>query len=1336
MKASQPTFKVGLNPEEKALYTQLFKSLDPENTGVITGENARSTFEKSGLPPAILGEIWQIADQNNLGFLNQFGFCYAMRLIGYTQAGNHPKPGLADVPGPLPKFADLPIPRTPSATIQPQSTNSSFLSTQPSNAVPQSAAPQESFSAVSPQDFNKFSQLFVKTVGSINGELNGNQAKDIFLKARLQTSVLGQIWNLVDRNNTGSLNVGAFVIAMHLIQGLLSGRVRELPPFLPESIWSSVEGNKQKSQQQLQQQSQPPQQPPQQYPQVHRSNSSRQPSGASVHSQSTAIRHPPSRVSSSNPQVGEWVATPTMKAQYDSIFTNLDKENTGQLNPDQVASFLMTSKLDQQDLALIWDLADIQNTGIFTKLEFGIALFLVNRKVSGKSLPNVIPNSLISSLSAPSPTTSSSNPPPSQNSASGSTLAAPPLQQHNSKPKSSIDDLADIFSSPSPSIPSTAQQLQQPQQPQQSPQHQYQQQQPPPQPQPQGHHLQQRISSSDLSKSELPKVRSTLTGSFKPTSTFGQTLMQNLPSPSEVPESKAYDNLLGEDVKPAHQSSAQGSPQKSPVPVLAQAQAQPQQQQQQQQQQKTVNYDALRNVPPPPKKGSQTGAREISRESQTSSPQLQQQPQQPQQPQQWQQSSNNNDLLADPAHSAQLSQASSDLANVSNQINSLHTQTTNLHDKKLKADQELQKILSAKKEFESKLKTLKASYENEVAQVKSVEESLVTAREESEALRSEASIAEAKLNSLSSELNEKQVAVESLQKENNSLKEKLGALNAESGELEKQLAQVRSQAQGIQNQVAVKKSQVQVVIVKNQDLKSEIAEIEESHKKLQQEIDNAETERLHQLKKQQELEAKKKELDANKPSKPSAGLENTGLIAGAGAAVGAAIGGVASAVSHTLSDSTMSGDDENTVTNTSTNTNTNTNRSSASNSSGDRQTRTPSNLSKEVKQLSLDEGGASTDNATNATSSVATDRAIETDTPITSPTGSEYQYPHGANAGIAGISGGMVGMPGVLVGVQRTDSLTSSVQNNAALSVRDDNIDVSDRETIDQVQEETRDSDKGSSSFEMVNSADARSPEEFPPIRELDYQESDSSDEEGERPEPGNNYRENGDGTSTNGIGSAGNSGGSGGTNAGNSGGNGGTDQPYESETLNDDEFADLEPAAVDDNNLNEEEFFDDEFDNLEDAQFDNAGDDEFYKDDVKFNNEFTNSNAPNFGGSIGAGGVGNDGSAPISGSADNDEWEQLFAGFGNSQPSATEETEKELSNVAGTQSPQSQSEQLESSTTIPGDFPASPDFDPKTNFAVQELVGMGFEETTAIEALKDHNGDLEAATNYLLDNA
>ena len=117
-----------------------------------------------------------------------------------------------------------------------------------------------------------------------------------------------------------------------------------------------------------------------------------------------------------------------------------------------------------------------------------------------------------------------------------------------------------------------------------------------------------------------------------------------------------------------------------------------------------------------------------------------------------------------------------------------------------------------------------------------------------------------------------------------------------------------------------------------------------------------------------------------------------------------------------------------------------------------------------------------------------------------------FPVPTGNNAAIVG---GMVGMPGVLVGVQRTESLTSSVQNNAALSVRDDNIDeISDRETLENADssEETapntantgsfdsaerqhlEGSDKGSSSFEIVNAEEARSPEhgndEFPPIRE------------------------------------------------------------------------------------------------------------------------------------------------------------------------------------------------------------------------------------------------------------
>ncbi|CAK9436911.1 uncharacterized protein LODBEIA_P14320 [Lodderomyces beijingensis] len=1254
--AAPTNFKVGLTPQEKSLYTYLFKTLDPENTRVITGDKARGTFEKSGLPPAVLGEIWQIADQNNLGYLNQFCFCYAMRLIGYAQAGKQPKAGLADVPGPLPMFADISIP--PPAQVQPQSTSNSFLSNQPGSSTPQpqsqsqsqplppptSSSARDPFSSISQADYQRFSQLYARTVGSTQGELSGAQAKDIFVKARLPTAILGQIWNLVDRKNKGSLDVGSFVIAMHLIQGLLSGHVKQLPPYLPASIWQSVESY---------QQAPPPQQQPQQHP-------TRQVSNASVGSKQTTAVHRSARTpQSAPPQIDEWVATPAMKAQYDSIFSSLDKENKGQLNPDQVASFLMTSKLEQDDLASIWDLADIQNTGNFTKLEFGIALFLVNRKVAGKSLPNIVPESLLASLR------SSAKPPPftqennknnnndnNDNNALGSAPQPPRSSETSTRGKSSIDDLVDIFGSASPQPGAAAAAV--------APTKQ--------------HQLQQRASSSDFTNTEaVPKVRSTLTGSFKPTSSFGQSLMQ---AQAEPPTSRLEEEkegaLLGEDVqhhtRPTRVDSAASSSNASNQP-------------------RTVNYDALRSVPPPPpsKQPTSTNAETL--------PQQQTPRDAPSAAAAAVANSrgvHGNDLLADPQYSAQLSQATSDLANVSNQINSLHNQTKELDEKKTKAEQELKRLLNAKAEFESKLKTLRSSYDNEVAQVKQVEASLATAREESEALRSEASIAEAKVNRTSSELHEKQMAVEELQKENGALKEKLTGLNAETVDLEKQLATKQAEQQSLQNQFSVKKSQVQVVIVKNGDLKNKIAEIEESHIRLQTQIDNAEKERIAHEKQQQELEEKQRSLHQNKPTKPSADFSSPAILAGAGAALGATIGGVASvasAVSHSLG--------------------------SSSTTDNEAQASAPETIHRPeekgavqgVKNLPV-VGGEPTDNATNATSSVSTEHADETDTPITSPSNSEFQFPQGPNTGIAG---GMVGMPGVLVGVQRTDSLTSSVQNNAALSVRDDNIDLSDRETIDQAPEESRDSDKGSSSFEIVNSADARSPDniEFPPIRELDYQESDSSEEEDDDESQQfddavgefNQRKEQQRSSQA---------------------------QPSEQTTtvpvkkddsgLEGADFDDLEPATQD-TNTQDKNFFEDGFDDLEAAQVDNGGyDEDFYKDDFALNNQFTNSNAPDFGNQTGE---------TITGAvADNDEWEQLFAGFGNAQPEvghAQAGPNEEIS---------------EAKNAVPEEFAQSSDLSPSEDYAVQELVGMGFDETTAIEALKNQNGDLEAATNYLLDNA
>lgn len=1373
-----PSFKVGLTAEEKKLYSQLFKSLDPENAGIITGERARTTFEKSGLPPSILGEIWQLADQSNLGFLTQFGFCYAMRLIGYTQAGHHPSPQLGDQPGPLPKFANLnlPAPRT-STGLQPQSTNNSFMQTQPSATIPQSTAtqstPQESITPISAQDYQKFSQLFIKTTGSPNTTLEGPIARDIFLKAKLLTSTLSQIWALVDRDNLGKLSLPGFVIAMHLIQGLLSGAVKQLPPFLPESIWKSVEPSES-------------------------SLNSRQTSSSSYNHQQSPSPAP--RV----PANDGWVMTPDLWQQYGQIFNSLDKTNAGHLNPDEVASFLMTSKLGQEDLANVWDLSDIQNTGIFTKLEFAIALFLVRKRTAGEELPNIVPDTLVESIkqlhtpppqssSLPSYESKSVQPPapapiPAQTSAVAS--VAPP------KKASAMDDLVDLFGPPSTRDITPAEK------PQQTSKYQ------PP--------LRSETVSSDSLNTNLPRIRSNLTGSFKPTSSFGQSLIQNQPleSPREEKSLIGDDVHSGEPAPKANNYDVKSVP--TPEPVL-----------------KKINYDALRAVPPPPPKKAPTASvpsfsPPVTQQTRTLSTQP----------------SANNDLLAENSEiSGQLSQATSDIANISNQVKSLTTQTTGLHDKKLRAEQELSKILQTKADIENKLKLLKTSYDNEVKQVEQVDATLQSAKEETEALRSEASISEAKLNHLSGQLHEQQVSVEDLQKTNSSLKEKLGYLNAEIVELEKQLESKTAENKVLSNQASVKKSQVQVAIVKTEELKNKIKELESSNIALQKEHDKAIEREREAEQERQVLAARQAEALKFKPetksvapvpvtsesqskslgssSGPSGSTASShGVAAGAalGATVAGAVGAVGAIGAHLLGSDDKGESEE---TDESSKNITSPEKESealptqnASESFPTSKEVVPPTQSQpfsvaalvdEVKEHpSADLTGvddinevdpssnkfpdlgdadaktdsiadkfpdlSTTDHDTNQTaSSVATSsykNTEEGETPITSPSNSEFQFPQGSNAGVAG---GLVGLPGALMGIQRTDSLTSSVQNNAALSVRDDNIDeISDRETLENVAvgdrtppesadthapsqpEDSSEGEKLSSgveSFEIVNAEEAREghysfnegkqpadtgvpsetfvvntlaakdstvDEEFPPIRELDYDES-SSSSDNESHDEFDDAVDHLEGSHSVVAPSS----------------NAKSTEPAAKDP--EDEFGaafdDLEPATQEKDltPAQDGDLFDD-FDDLEAAKVDNTVDEFEEQNESNFDltNDFTETpfsrtNHPDFGSA----------SQTVAAPKDsNDEWEQLFAGFGNHQIDAQPKQAVESAPTVG---------------HVPADVHAPVNmhvpatvssFNPVQEDAIQELVGMGFDQSTVVEALKKENWNIEAATNYLLDHA
>ncbi|CAG8555372.1 11309_t:CDS:10, partial [Ambispora gerdemannii] len=84
-----------VTPEEKVQYRDIFKAWDTEGNGYISGDKGREVFSQSGLPSNVLSQIWNLADPNNQGRLNQDEFAVAMHLI-YRKLNGY------DVPTTLP----------------------------------------------------------------------------------------------------------------------------------------------------------------------------------------------------------------------------------------------------------------------------------------------------------------------------------------------------------------------------------------------------------------------------------------------------------------------------------------------------------------------------------------------------------------------------------------------------------------------------------------------------------------------------------------------------------------------------------------------------------------------------------------------------------------------------------------------------------------------------------------------------------------------------------------------------------------------------------------------------------------------------------------------------------------------------------------------------------------------------------------------------------------------------------------------------------------------------------------------------------------------------------
>jgi len=139
-----------ITPDEKAGYDRIFQRNDAQNIGYVTGDQAVQFFRDSGLPDAVLGDIWDLANIRKTDTLNRDEFAVAMKLI-HSQRGKDPNYDLPRVLPPEVVPASLRQFVAPQQTGFPAATQSGFPATTQTSFPAATQPPQQAARPVIPQ---------------------------------------------------------------------------------------------------------------------------------------------------------------------------------------------------------------------------------------------------------------------------------------------------------------------------------------------------------------------------------------------------------------------------------------------------------------------------------------------------------------------------------------------------------------------------------------------------------------------------------------------------------------------------------------------------------------------------------------------------------------------------------------------------------------------------------------------------------------------------------------------------------------------------------------------------------------------------------------------------------------------------------------------------------------------------------------------------------------------------------------------------------------------------------------------------------------------------------
>ncbi|CAD5227122.1 unnamed protein product [Bursaphelenchus xylophilus] len=214
-----------------------FITLKPTD-GFLNGEQARGFMLKSGLPPNVLAQVWNLADMNKDGRLDKIEFAVAVKLIRNALSG-------LPLPNILPDSMKVIQQAPPQAFVRPPAYGMPQMPQPymggPPPQPPTQIQPEFKMGTKELGDWTmphstklKYSQRFNQLDRERKDYLTGQQVRGVMGESQLPAPILGQIWNLADNNKEGYLTIEKFCVAMFLIDQVKAGYA--LPPKLPPEL--------------------------------------------------------------------------------------------------------------------------------------------------------------------------------------------------------------------------------------------------------------------------------------------------------------------------------------------------------------------------------------------------------------------------------------------------------------------------------------------------------------------------------------------------------------------------------------------------------------------------------------------------------------------------------------------------------------------------------------------------------------------------------------------------------------------------------------------------------------------------------------------------------------------------------------------------------------------------------------------------------------------------------------------------------------------------------------------------------------------------------------------